>query len=65
MGIRRHIDTACIVDRARFLVELFACGVNFRLRLIGREVLGKIGRAGCAQIRLPIPADLMADPMAA
>jgi hypothetical protein len=65
LGTRCHIDTARIIDGARFLLELLACSVNFRLRLTGCQLLGKIWRASCAQIRLCIPTDLMTNPVSA
>lgn len=65
MGIRRHVDTAHVVDGARLLLELLACRANFRLRLTGRELLREIGRANLAQIRLDVPTDLAANPVTA
>ncbi len=65
MGVRCHVDTTHIVDSARFLLELLTCGVDFRLRLTGRELFSEIRGASLAQIRLDVPADLTTNPVAA
>ena len=65
IGVRCHVDAAGIVDGPCLLLELLACGFNFRLRLTGSELFREIRRACRTQIRLAIPTDLLTDPVAA
>jgi hypothetical protein len=65
IGVRCQVDAAGIVDGPRLLLKLLACGVNFRLRLTGRELFREIRRASVTRIRLGIPTDLVTNPVAA